>query len=156
MKLLNPSPGFVIDRLTILDLKIAAADKRQINKSSFQAEKATLEEYLRSWEASLIDERAYTGRLEWVKDQIAQKKTGLVAVNSLLWEAYDNIRELSDLEMSKLAHLAKRIAKLTDSRDQLIQNLNELYGAGKIVEKIFGVPIGRQTKQEESQLRLFA
>jgi hypothetical protein len=154
MKILNPHPGYVIDRLAILDLKIAAATEASINPIPFQAEKVSLENYLRGWESCLVEEWAWdVQKLEERQGKINRDKNGLTAVNALLWEAQDKVRELSEMELTKLAFLAKRIAKLSDARSEMIRELNDVYGAGKNVEKIFGVSIGR-TETPSTQMKL--
>lgn len=146
MRLLNPSPGYVVDRLTILALKIEAAEKAKLNLVPFLAEKNSLEEYLRNWEQGVIEDFSIYGDdkvMEERLEKINKYKNGLLAVNSLIWEAQDTVRSIPDIELTKLAFMAKRHAKLSDARMEMVQELNELYGAGRQVEKIFGVPIGR-------------
>lgn len=138
MRLLNPSPGEILDRITILELKIVAAEKKEVNSSSFQAEKTELEEHLRQWDQTLKE--SWPDETVWY--EIGQQRNALVAINSLLWEAEDLVRELSDLEMSKLALLAKRIAKLNDGRAKAVQEIAKLYGVEE-QEKIYGTRIGR-------------
>jgi hypothetical protein len=140
-RLLNPSPGEVIDRITILELKIQAVEKRGSDASGFQAEKTSLEEHLANWDQMLRDD--YAPNETW--DKINEKKTGLTAVNSLLWEAEDQVRALPEMEALKLAILAKRIARLNDSRSKLVGELTELYGIKGETEKIYGVSLGRPT-----------
>lgn len=140
-RLLNPSPGEVIDRITILELKIQAVEKRGSDASLFQAEKTSLEEHLENWNQMLRED--YAPNETW--DQINEKRTGLTAVNSLLWEAEDQVRILSEMEALKLAQLAKRIAKLNDDRSKLVGELTELYGIREASEKIYGVSLGRPT-----------
>jgi hypothetical protein len=138
MRLLNPSPGEVLDRITILELKIAAAGKREINSTSFQAEKNELEEHLRQWDQTLKE--MWPDKNVWY--DIGQQRNALVAINSLLWEAEDLVRALPDEEMSKLAMLAKRIAKLNDGRAKAVQQIAKLYGVEE-QEKIYGAKLGR-------------
>jgi DUF438 domain-containing protein len=134
MRLLNPSPGEVIDRLTILELKVQASEKRGTDATQFLAEKASLEEYLSNWDQMLREDYASGG----IWDTIAMKKTGLTAVNTLLWEAEDLVRETSDTEALKLAQLCRRIANLNDSRAKLVAEISALYGAKETVsEKIY-------------------
>ncbi len=132
-RLLNPSPGEIFDRLSILELKINAAEKKRLDASNFQAEKAMLEDALLTWTGWLKEDNVD----EETRDKIAQHRNGLAAVNALLWDAEDQVRELPEEEMSKLAQLAKRICKLNDRRAELVRGLGILYGAGNQQEKIY-------------------
>lgn len=141
MRLLNPSPGEVVDRLTILELKIQAANKREVSDVHFQVEKVQLEEYLSSrWDHEI---KVGTSVL-W--EQIKEQWNGLMAVNGLLWMAEDDVRETPDTESFKLARLCKQIANLNDQRSKLVQKLSELYGEKVRPEKMYAekkaVPAG--------------
>jgi hypothetical protein len=71
------------------------------------------------------------------RDMIGQSEY-LSSVNFLLWEAEDLVQDLPGAEMSKLAWLAKGIAKWNANHAELVQKLNELYGETVTVEKIYG------------------
>ncbi len=144
-RLLTPSPGEVLDRITILDLKIQAFEKKDKDASNFIAEKQSLLDYLEDWKQRLREELCYRKDAEMVDhwNQIGEKTNGLLAVNSLLWDAEDQVRATDQLEVTKLASLCLRIVKLNDSRAVLVRELNNLYKAEDHQEKIFGVAIGR-------------
>lgn len=140
MRLLNPSPGELLDRITILDLKIKAAGKLGRDDTHFVAERTSLEEALQTWAQWLRE----TGVSEETWQEIAQKKNGLAAVNALLWEAEDTVRALPEEELTQLAQLAKRISKLNDNRADLVKELSELYGDDVVHEKIYGTSVTRK------------
>jgi DUF438 domain-containing protein len=139
MRLLNPSPGEVVDRLTILELKIQAANRREVSDVHFQVEKVQLEEYLSRW-----DREIKKPSLQWEK--IQESWNGLVAVNGLLWMAEDQIRETVETEAFTLARLCKQVANLNDHRSQLVQKISEAYGEKVQPEKMYAekkaVPAG--------------
>lgn len=139
-RLLNPSPGEVVDRLTILELKVQAAEKRGSDASSFLAEKTSLEEHLEKWNQMLREDEAPPAE-RW--DKIKEKTLGLTAVNSLLWDAEDQVRATSEMESIKLAQLCKRIAKLNDERSKLVGELTALYGVEEASEKMYDTKLGR-------------
>ncbi len=141
MRLLNPSPGEVLDRITILELKITAAGKKEINPSRFIAEKTQLDELLQTWTQWLKEDHVS----ETVWDTIAMERNSLVAVNTLLWVAEDEIRVLPEDELAKIGEVGLRIHKLNDSRADIVRRLSELYGAeGEVGEKIYGAKIAKQ------------
>jgi hypothetical protein len=144
-RLLTPSPGEVLDRVTILDLKILAFEKKSMDATRFKAERQSLQAYMDDWKQGLREDMGHLSTQQrserWNK--IGERTTGLVAVNSLLWDAEDQVRATGELELLKLGALCLRIAKLNDSRAALVRELNGLYNADDHQEKIFGVPIGR-------------
>lgn len=131
MSLLNPSPGEIIDRLTILELKIAAAGKKGISTVHFEAEKCSLEERMAQFSSCLVEDHyGMPELLDKVQQNIALKKNSLAALNALLWRAEDDVRATSDSEAFKLARLAKQIAAWNDGRAREVAALNKLYGWG--------------------------
>lgn len=138
MRLLNPSPGELFDRLSILELKIRFGQKKGVDTSHFAAEKLSIEQALREWEQSLIEDMYGLGDEAWDAKQaeINQNRNALAAVNALLWEAEDSVRALSDEKVAELAYLAKQIAKWNDARSSHVHCLNTLYGADSGPEKL--------------------
>lgn len=146
MSLLNPNPGEIIDRLTILELKITAAGKKGISAVHFEAEKLGLEDRLEHFKACLCEDFCMDDAgLDKKLTEIAQNHNALAAVNSLLWQAEDDVRATREEEALKLASLCKRIAKWNDTRAQHIAILNLLYGLEEGPEKLHGMVEG-QTK----------
>ena len=132
MSLLNPTPGEVLDRLTILDLKIEAAERVQKQELviHWKAEKVSLEERL------VVFGKMMSTQTGEIKEKIDLHINSLVALNSLLWRAEDNIRELPETAVFRLASLCKKVASWNDGRNRNIQDLNKLYGFDQ-EEKIY-------------------
>ena len=138
MGLLNPTPGEVVDRLTILELKITAAGKRNAPTAELQAEQLQLQQLMREHEQAVIEDCMGDDDLwETKQNQIRIVTNGLAAVNALLWECEDNVRELPVTEALKLAALAKQIARLNDNRATLKKELSELYGLKETEQKMY-------------------
>jgi hypothetical protein len=138
VRLLNPSPGEILDRLTILDLKIAAARKKGIDETHFEAEQASLKEVLQNWNDGVVED--CVGRDDIYaqkKGDIASHLSALAAVNSLLWQAEDDIRATPGTEAFKLAILVKNTARWNDARASHVRELDKLYGIKDGPEKIY-------------------
>lgn len=138
MRLLNPSPGEILDRLSILELKIEAGTKRGLVTTHFEAEKASLQEALRNWEQGIAEDCIGDGdRLEKTLEEVAKHKNGLQAVNGLLWQAEDDVRATEDTEAFKLARLCRQIANLNDARAAHVRALDVCYGLEDGPEKLY-------------------
>lgn len=124
-RLLNPSPGDILDRVTILELKIRVALKQRKDPDQWLAEKLELEERMLQWDSLLKDDNPPVSTWELIK----KTKEELATVNALLWDVEDEVRMLPDEEMSKLAFVAKRMAKLNDKRMELVQKIAGIYKA---------------------------
>ncbi|MEE8200130.1 MAG: hypothetical protein V3R29_03090 [Candidatus Acidoferrales bacterium] len=118
MRLMNPSPGELLDRKTILHLKIEAGQQRQVEVAHFQEELKLIEAALADWlrKNAGADRRAY--------DEATQE---LAEVNRKLWQAEDQVRQLPRSERDRLAELAKFIPELNDRRADLVQRVNRLF-----------------------------
>lgn len=141
MRLLNPSPGEILDRMTILELKITFGHKKGVSTTHFEAEYAELQEALKGWTDSLpesyyFDDDNGTNYQE-LMDKMAMERNGLAAVNALLWDAEDRVRLLPETEAFTLARLAKQIVAWNDARARHVQGLNKLYMAGDEQEKLY-------------------
>jgi len=138
VRLLNPSPGEILDRLSILELKINAAKKKNVDSTHFEAEKASLDEVLRTWQAGLLEDCCGDeARHDKKQIQIAEHRNALAAVNALLWRAEDEVRETPDTQAFKLARLCKHIVSLNDSRAKHVLELSRLYGLEDEPEKLY-------------------
>lgn len=128
MRLIHPSPGELLDRKTILGLKIEAAQQRQVDAVHFQEELELIERALADWlrRNAGTDRRAY--------DEASKE---LAEVNRELWQAEDEVRQLPRSERDRLAALAKLIPELNDRRADLVQRVNRLFRVSH-VEKIYG------------------
>jgi len=138
MSLLHPRPGEIIDRLTILELKIENGAKKNVETSHWEAEKVGLQNLLHEWEGGLAEELSYDDGDLWEArlSKIAEQKNGLAAVNGILWNAEDEVRVLPQTEAFKLAALAKNIASWNDARARHIRELDKLYGVEEAPEKL--------------------
>ncbi len=127
MRLINPSPGELLDRKTILLLKIEAGGRRQLDVAHFQQELELIEAALADWlrRNPAADRRAC--------DELGSE---LAEVNRKLWDAEDEVRALPRSETERLAELAKRIPELNDRRSELVQRVNRLFRVSQ-VEKLY-------------------
>jgi hypothetical protein len=140
MRLLNPSPGEIFDRLSILELKITVAKKKGLEASYFEAEKASLEERMLQWTDGLVfDHMGAQEALDKKKEEISTQRNTLAAVNGLLWMAEDDARAASENEAFKLARLCKQIVKWNDARAGAVRELDRLYGITDGPEKLYSV-----------------
>lgn len=133
MRLLNPSPGEILDRISILDLKIKFGEKQGIDTARFVAEKSLLEEQMQNWTNWLREDKP--PQETW--DAIGQKKNGLAAINALLWETEDLVRSVDKTDIQTLATCCIRVYTLNDGRADLVHELSKLYGAKEVHEKIY-------------------
>ncbi len=127
MGLMNPSPGELADRKTILHLKIAVGERKKVKVGHFQKELELIEAALAEWfrKSAGGDRRAY---------DMATK--GLAEVNQKLWHAEDEVRALARNERDRLAELAKLIPELNDQRAELVRQVNRAFGVDQ-VEKLY-------------------
>lgn len=134
MGILNPTPGEVADRLTILCLKSDAYSKKRKEIEPIQNEIGLCERFLAqsvyriSYIYTLFDDRAYSEKLRAIS-----------GINKILWELEDRIRiklrERQDYQDNKarvdpsnnIAYLASEIVKANDRRSQLIKEINQLF-----------------------------
>jgi hypothetical protein len=125
MRLMEPSPGETIDRMTILVLKIKHSDRQE-----FRDEKESLHKYLAS--------------KTWViPNELHQE---LDTINTKLWSLEDRQRELlpkveSDMEeesndFHQFARNAIVIVNLNDARAETVRKINVACGIDS-VEKLF-------------------
>lgn len=121
MSLLRPTPGAIIDRITILTLKINAYIKAGRNTDSLWREQVEL--------ANQLAKKAQARPAEIFS---------LARINTELWQAEDQVRSLPSSQVLDLAQLAKHIASLNDQRIKLIRELDNSYGCDEPTEeKIF-------------------
>ena len=135
MRLIDPGPGELLDRLTILNLKIEACQKKAITPQAFERERKKIEEILLKW-SNELKSQVEVGEVAKLQDQ-------LQAVNGQLWLAEDDVRATPELQAMKLARLAKWIPRLNDRRADVIAKINAKYGA-ETIEKLYanGVQAG--------------
>lgn len=131
MRLLSPSPGEVLDRITILNLKIKYARPMFITTAHFEEEHGALEDLL----ATTIGGMAEKER-RWFSDKCGWGRELLLAVNGKLWALEDEVRELPDPnavdvpqdKLLRLAQVAKLIAYFNDLRMKAVRDVNEAFG----------------------------
>ena len=132
MRLYPLGPGEILDRLTILSLKILHGEEAGKPTTHWEAE----QDHLRA-SVTLYDVRP----VAW--DLIA-----LAAVNGALWEAEDELRARRragkfetdeaavDACLLAIANLAMKIQSLNDRRAALVHEINCLLGAEAPKEKL--------------------
>ena len=127
MRLLKPDAGEVVDRCTILQLKIEAATRLNRNPNHFVQEKKELVTYL--YDNKLQDTSEET------RDSFYRMERDLLSVNIRLWRNEDEVRALPEVtnlttipNIRRLAVLCKQIAKLNDERATLVKSINALFG----------------------------
>lgn len=127
MGLMNPSPGELLDRQTILHLKIDAGSRRRVSIAHFEEELKMIETALGQWFTRNVgaDRRAF--------DAAAKE---LAEVNGKLWAAEDEVRALPPEARDRLAELAKLIPELNDLRASLVQRVNQLFRVDQ-TEKLY-------------------
>lgn len=128
MRMLRPSLGECLDRITVLDLKIANchAIKRPDAAVSFQEEHDGLTGYMKTAFPMHVPETA--NRIQEVRDKI-------FAINSQLWKCEDDIRDLIRIRRSGAAvdtkavvDVAFLIPELNDERARLVSEANAIVG----------------------------
>lgn len=124
---MSPTPGELVDRKTILHLKIEAGRRKQVDVGHFQEELRQIEAALDEWFRK--SPGADRGAFE-------EASRGLADVNQQLWHAEDEVRALPGDERERLAGLAKLIPALNDRRAELVQQVNRLFRIGQ-VEKLY-------------------
>jgi hypothetical protein len=121
MSLLKPTPGEVIDRISILRLKADAYLKAGKPTERLNLETTELCLYLDT-----------LGR----HSEVTPIAFELADINESLWKAEDYIRveAMSEHEVSKTA---LEIVRLNDRRMQLVREIDKVYGLQSVEEKIY-------------------
>ena len=130
MSVLQPTVGELLDRQTILALKIHHGLKAGVDTGAWQAEQDEIAARLAARTTSFAPEQRHLH---------ARLAGTLGSINASLWAAEDEVRVTADSEIATLAGLAKRIASLNDQRAHAVRELNRLAGessAGN--EKVYG------------------
>lgn len=136
MGLLSPLPGEVVDRQTILELKIDAAGKKGISPKAFRDEYDQLQTYL---------EKNSFARAPKQQEQEALYKK-MKEVNTQLWNIEDQIRliiknagdasKLSSDQRVEVCKISFEIPRLNDRRAELVQQINKLFNIDRL-EKLY-------------------
>lgn len=145
MRVMNPGPGELVDRLTVVELKIANAEKSS-HVGQWLEENEELKAVLRglipigSW--YVLDGGVVVGDGP-VLTKTSELCASLRQINKNIWIGIDlqkeysklNLDELSWGKLREIASLGLNIMEQNDLRAKLIGELNELYGI-KRTEKI--------------------
>ena len=129
MRILNPGCGECVDRITILQLKIDAAQAKNLSSDHFEDEKYKLELYVsqafpRAFDAQNIG-------------QYVDLNAKLSETNKNLWKLEDEIRALkdkhdtigvewSDYDTRRTLEIAFLIPEQNDRRARLVRQINNL------------------------------
>lgn len=132
MRLLQPNPGECVDRQTILEIKMAFAEKKKllrdgtgaINTTHLVAEHRAIQSYLEKEWFKLVRKD-----LSKPYDELLLQ---LKQVNQRLWNLEDEIREYrkspSRWPDKQIAACAFAIAEQNDLRATLVARINALFG----------------------------
>lgn len=122
MRLINPGPGELIDRETILQLKINAATDAGKPASHFLAELEAIQKLSRpfrrsgeEWEAWLLS---------------------MTNINIRVWQAIDNLRATGTDDFRAAAYWGREALYGNDDRAQLIHEINAACGVESGREKL--------------------
>lgn len=134
MRLLDPDVGEIIDRESILQLKIDAGMKKGVSTQNWEEELRQLDMFMQK---KIQDwQRTATG---FSMDEFGRYNAELTIVNAKLWQAEDEIRALRKsgscvdgrpvgAHAENVATLALHIADLNDVRAALVGKINRLFG----------------------------
>lgn len=127
MRLINFGMGEIVDRLTILALKIQYGTEAGKEIKHFVDERNALLVQLRSRE---------TGG-PWFEHCLE-----LATINARLWQSEDELRVFRRpnvvMDAALAAEIAFRIQALNDRRAELVQLINKLTGDHRGIEKVSG------------------
>ena len=122
MRLINCGAGEITDRLTILALKILIGSEQGKDVKHFTNERAAL----------LTKLGAQTLNGAWFAQVLE-----LAAVNSALWHAEDDLRQIRTTgTLEDAGTVGIRIQVLNDARAAIVQAINEKTGEAIGVEKL--------------------
>ena len=122
--LIEVSPGEVVDRLTILEIRlerVADPEKRHNVQSEYEA-------VMRAFAAAIPQ-----------SDRLVAMRTGLKEVNATLWEIEDNIRDHERRQDfgPAFVELARSVYRNNDRRSALKRQINEFLGSAWTEEKSY-------------------
>lgn len=121
MSLLNPGPGDLLDRLSVLELKILYSIARENPIEHFVVERDMILLKLNSGYP--------TGKLVSVLDQILR----LAAINGLIWQMIEKTRRVKRLP----ANHATKLQELNDGRQALVEGIHKtVTGENRSEEKL--------------------
>lgn len=121
MRLIDPGPGELIDRETILVLKIKAASAVGKPTAHFEHELAGIRERLEPFRVAL--------------KPLSVWADALLSVNQLVWVAIDKLRAAGE-DDQLAAHWGRNALYGNDERAKMIHKINEECGVSNGQEKI--------------------
>ena len=118
------SPGELIDRMTILDIKrsrIADAERRRAVSEAFDALSRTLSAHVPA------------------SPRLAALSRELKAVNEVLWRAEEDLRDHERQQHfdARFVAIARSVYVSNDRRSELKKEINELLGSPLVDEKVY-------------------
>ncbi len=116
MRLIDPGPGELIDRLTILELKLATCPRSQ--EDHFM------------WEREQIFVLLALRRIP----KLDAERRELAEINRTIWDAIDELRGAKD--DATAAHFGRLAMQSNDRRAEVIETINRLCGLEGRQEKI--------------------
>ena len=126
MSLLQPTPGEMLDRITIVELKIAAFNRRGTTAPDFLIkEKVDLE-------VAFDDAGKKKG---FSVSKTLEVRENLTKINTRLWHAEDEVRAVKG--DARLLELARLIPELNDIRMEVVHAVDILFGITTTDVKIY-------------------
>lgn len=119
MRVLNPGPGEIADRLGVVARKIVEGGDKE----------GTFKDELYELLYALYDGRTKGARTEWVENCIPAVM--LDATNAAIWQLEDRVREFRNGKLpgtEDFSQLSFRIQQLNDRRAELVKEINAQYG----------------------------
>lgn len=122
MRVLNPGPGEIVDRLTIVARKLLTGGGD--GRGGKETERRVFEEEQRD-----LVEALYKTQFNNIHDFTLQL-TMLAAVNAEIWENENKLRGLRDNAVvpTVIAGIAMRSQEMNDRRAELVKKINEAAG----------------------------
>lgn len=120
MRVMNPGPGEIVDRLTVVARKIVESAKGSERRKQFEAEMSEL--------FSAIGKNF--GDIDATKNAYL-----LAATNAAIWQLEDELRSCRNEEEVNAEHVktvAYRIQELNDSRAVFVATINNICGVFRV------------------------
>jgi hypothetical protein len=141
VSLLNPTPGELADRATILALKITKGRQKGMDIGHFLEEESEVWSRLKSEGFAVVDYHFSSNRqMEEYKIWEGKSRdliTGLSITNSALWVMEDEVRKTPASDLAGLGKLCLSIAGANDKRSELIREINGHYFQDVKLEKLY-------------------
>lgn len=133
MRVLNPGPGEIVDRLTVVARKIVEGGGKHFHAEMFELTKA-IKELTLPIEPEEINFQLFIVNIY-----------ALAATNAAIWQREDELREMRGKFISdspsyrdfvntcgeEIAELAFRIQELNDQRAELVKEINKAAGINR-------------------------